>query len=114
MNEKELETFISSKGTDAFSNEARMVLGKMLIEGNGTNVPRNENKGLNWLKEASKAGNIDAIEYKTYWDIRYDRKPNIEKITSNLEKVIATKSAPRALNTLGEFNHAQASSQMNS
>lgn len=111
MSEKELESFIMSKeGTD----EARMVLGRMLIEGNSAKVPRNENKGLNWLKEAGKAGNIDAIEYKTYWDIRFDRKPNIEKITSNLEKVIESKSAPRALNTLGEFNHAQASSQMNS
>jgi len=35
---------------------------------------------LNWLKEATKAGHLGAIEFKTYWDIRFERKPELEKI----------------------------------
>ena len=42
------------------NNDARFVLGKMMCEGNHPNVSHNENKGLNWLKEASKAGHYGA------------------------------------------------------
>ena len=72
-------------------------------------MPKNENKGLNYLKEALKAGNIDALEYKTYWDIRFDRTPQLDKIIENLEKVIAVNKSARACNTLAELNHASAS-----
>jgi len=85
MGEKELEAFIlSPKGT----NDARFVLGRLMVEGTSPKVSQNENKGLNWLKEASKAGHMGAIEYKTFHDIRFDRKPNLEKITANLEQII--------------------------
>jgi len=47
-------------------------------------VPQNENKGLNWIKDAAKKGNQEAIEYKTYWDIRFDRAPNLTRIIDDL------------------------------
>jgi len=103
MTEKELEVVI---GSGQLANEARFVLGKLLVEGISEKVPRNENKGLNWIKEASKAGYLPAIEYKTYWDIRFDRTPKLEKIVANLEKIIAANKSTRACNTLGELNHA--------
>ena len=55
------------------SDEARYVLGRLMLEGTSDKIPKNENKGLNWLKEAAKKGSLPAIEYKTYWDIRFDR-----------------------------------------
>lgn len=106
MTEAELEAHILSKnGTP----EARYVLGKLMIEGSSDKVPKNENKGLNWLKDAIKMGNIDALEYKTYWDIRFDRTPKLDKIVENLEKVVAANKSARACNTLAELNHASAS-----
>ena len=83
MDEKELETFIlSPKGKN--NQDARYVLGKYMVEGSNPKIQHNWNKGLNWLKEAAKAGHLGAIEYKTYHDIRFDRKPNIEKLMENL------------------------------
>lgn len=70
--EAELEAFISSKNGTV---EARYVLGKLLIEGTNPKVTKNEVKGLNWLKDAMYKGDINALEYKTYWDIRFDRAP---------------------------------------
>lgn len=49
---------------------------------------------------------MPALEYKTYWDIRFDRQPNLEKIVANLEKIIAANKSCRACNTLAELNHA--------
>ena len=106
ITEAELEAFILSKNGTA---EARYVLGKLMIEGTNEKVPKNENKGLNWLKDSLKLGNIDALEYKTYWDIRFDRAPKLDKIVENLEKVVQTNKSARACNTLAELNHASAS-----
>lgn len=106
LTEAELEAFILSKNGTA---EARYVLGKLMIEGTSQGVPKNENKGLNWLKDALKLGNLDALEYKTYWDIRFDRAPQLDRIVENLEKVVAANKSPRACNTLAELNHASAS-----
>jgi hypothetical protein len=47
----------------------------MFIEGTNSKIPVNETKGLNWLKDAMYKGDINALEYKTYWDIRFDRAP---------------------------------------
>ena len=109
MTEGELESFIMDEKTGRASdkNDARFMLGKMMCEGTNPGVGHNENKGLNYIKEASKAGNMKAIEFKTYFDIRFDRKPNIEKITVNLERIIKEcGNSARACNTLAEFNHA--------
>jgi TPR repeat protein len=106
MTENELEgVILGPKGRN--NDDARFVLGRLMVDGTSSKVPQNENKGLNWLKESSKAGHLGSIEYKTYHDIRFDRKPNIEKITASLNTIIekSTNSA-RACNTLGEFNHA--------
>ena len=105
MGEKELEAFILSKNG---TNDARFILGKKMCEGTDPNVQHNENKGLNWLKDAIKAGHFGAMEYKTYYDIRFDRKPNLDKITSSLQTIIekSPTTSARACNTLGEFNHA--------
>ena len=114
MTEKELEAHILDKSTRG-KDDARYVLGKLMVEGSSSKVGQNENKGLNYLKEAAKAGNLGALEYKTYYDIRFDRKPNIEKITGSLKTIMEKSSNPaRACNTLGEFKHAQASSQKQS
>lgn len=89
-------------GTD----DARYVLGKLMIEGSSDKVSKNENKGLNWLKEAVKKGHAPSIEYKTYWDIRFDRQPKLEKIKANLEEAVKETHSTRAANTLAELNHA--------
>lgn len=106
LTERELEIFILSKNGTA---EARYVLGKLLIEGTSKGVPKNELKGLNWLKDALKLGSLDALEYKTYWDIRFDRSPKLDRIIESLEKVVAANTSARACNTLAELNHASAS-----
>jgi len=67
-----------------------------------------KNKGLNWLKEAVKKGHSLSIEYKTYWDIRFERKPNLEKIVESLERVIEERKSSRACNTMAELKHAAA------
>lgn len=60
------------------------------------------------MKEAIKKGHILSIEYKTYWDIRFDRRPNLDKIRDNLRRVIEETNSPKACNTLAELNHAAA------
>jgi len=75
-------------------------------------VPKNENKGLNWLKEALKKGHLPSLEYKTYWDIRFDRSPKLGAIKENLAKIIETNKSPRACNVLAELNHASAGSDL--
>ena len=84
------------------------MLGKNLIEGSFPDkVPRNETKGINWIKEAVKNGHLPALEYKTYFDIRFERHPSIEKIIASLEKCASETRSPRACATLAEFCHAK-------
>ena len=106
MTEKDLEAYIlSAKGKR--NMDARFVLGRLMVEGTSPKITQNENKGMNWLKEAAKAGHTGALEYKTMHDIRFDRKPNIEKITENLKIIVEKSSNPaKSLNVLAEFNHA--------
>lgn len=47
------------------------------------------------------------MEYKVYYDVRFDKQPNIKKIYKNLEEVIDKTKSPRACNTLGEFYQIQ-------
>ena len=104
--EAELETIIASDPAKA--DDARYILGRLHIEGTfPENVSVNEKKGVSWLKTASKNGHSLALEYKTYWDIRFDKQPNIEKITANLEKSFEDNKSARACNTLAEFAHSQ-------
>ena len=49
-----------------------------------------------------------ALEYKTYWDIRFARQPQLAKIKESLEKIIEANKSCRALNTMAELNHASA------
>jgi len=83
-----------------------------MIEGTSSKVAKNENKGLNWLKEAVKNGHIPSLEYKTYWDIRFDRQPKLQQIRDNLQKIIDANKSTRACNTLAELNHASAGSDL--
>jgi TPR repeat protein len=110
MTEAELEGMIMRK--EANTNDVRYTLGRLMIEGASDKVPKNENKGLNWLKDACKQNHTDAMEYKTYWDIRFDRQPKIQKIKETLEKVIEANKSCRACNTLAELNHASAGSDL--
>ena len=64
------------------------------------------------MKDACKNDHIGAIEYKTYWDIRFDRSPKLQKIKESLERVINVNKSPRACNTLAELNHASAGSDL--
>ena len=106
MKEAELEAVIANE--PALADDARYTLGKLQIEGTFPEaVPRNEKKGLNWIKEAVKNGHLPAIEFKTYHEIRFDKQPNIKKIEGNLEKVFEKAKSARACNTLAEFAHAQ-------
>ena len=72
LKEAELESIIASEPNRA--DDARYILGRLLIEGTfPETVPRNEQKGINWLKTAAKNGHMDALEHKTYWAIRFDK-----------------------------------------
>lgn len=82
MTERELEGLILNKS--AQENDARYVLGKLMIEATSDKIAKNENKGLNWLKEAAKKGHMPSIEYKTYWEIRFDKSPKLQQIKENL------------------------------
>jgi TPR repeat protein len=50
---------------------------------------------------------LPAIEYKTYFDIRFDPHLNIQSIISSLENCVGTTKSCRACCTLGEFCAAQ-------
>ena len=106
MDEQALEAIIMAKGPQ--QHEARYILGKNMIEGLGK-IAKNENKGFNWLKESVKAGNIQALEYKQYYDIRFGKSPSIEEIQANLEKVIDENKSTKACNTIAELHHSQGS-----
>mmetsp|Transcript_4931 Transcript_4931/g.3533 ORF Transcript_4931/g.3533 Transcript_4931/m.3533 type:complete len:102 (+) Transcript_4931:44-349(+) len=98
MSEAELEQLVQGPGSD----EVRFVLGKLLIEGSDK-VTKNVTKGVNWLKVAIKNGSLDALEYKAYFDVRFDKQPRVKKIQDALETVAEKTKSPRACNTLGEF-----------
>lgn len=103
MTEAELEFEISSKNSD----DARLVLGRLLIEGTSSHFPKNDKKGINWIKEANKNGHMGAKEYKVYYEIRFDRSPNMKKLLDSLQEVIEKTKSSRALNMLAEFNQIQ-------
>lgn len=103
LTEAELEAEITSNNSD----DARLVLGRLLLEGVSDKIKKNEKKGINWVKEAAKNGHIGAMEYKIYHDIRFDRQPNMKKIFKNLETVIEKSKSTRACNMLAEFNQVQ-------
>lgn len=105
LNEGELEAVIAA-GLDN-SNDARLTLGRLLIEGTSTKFGKNEKKGYNWVKEASKNNHLGALEYRTYHDIRYDKQPNMKKLLANLETIVDKTRSTRAFNMLGEFNQVQ-------
>ena len=108
MTEAQLEALVMQRGGN---DDARYVLGRLMLEGTSDKVQTNENKGLNWMREAVKKNHMMALEYKTYWDIRFDRAPKLDKIVANLEKIIEVNKSPRACNTLAELNHASASGE---
>lgn len=103
MTEGELELLITEKNSD----DARYILGKMLLEGISDKIKRNEVKGMNWIKEAVKNNHLDALEYKTFFDVRYDAQPKINKIFKNLEIIIEKTKSMKCCNMLGEFNQSQ-------
>jgi TPR repeat protein len=100
LSETELEAYIAEHN----SNEARFMLGRLLLEGSSDKIKRNDKKAINWIKEAINNGNLDALEYKTYYDIRYDKQPKMKKLFKNLETIIEKTKSTRACNTLAEFN----------
>ena len=109
MTEAELESVIANDAAKA--DAARFVLGRLLIEGtNPDKVGMNDTKGINWIKTAAKNGHVPSLEYKTYYDIRFARHPNVTKIMQGLESVVelAPGKNSRACNTIAEFAHAQA------
>ena len=103
MTEAELELLIIEKNSD----DARFILGKLLLEGSSDKIKRNEAKGMNWVKEAVKNNHLDALEFKTFFDIRYDTQPKINKIFKNLETIIEKTKSLKCCNMLGEFNQGQ-------
>lgn len=103
MTEAELEAIIASKDSDA----TRLVLGKALIEGLSDKIKKNDKKGFSWVKEAAKNGYLQAIEYKAFNEIRYDKQPNIKKLFANLAMIIDKLKSPRSCNMLAEFNQVQ-------
>lgn len=105
LTEAELEATILAGGQNA--DDARLVLGRLLIEGTSNKVPKNAKKGFNWVKEAGKNGHLGALEYRVYYEIRYDKQPNMKKLLKNLETVIDKTKSTRALNMLGEFYQIQ-------
>ena len=55
-------------------------MGILHLEGSSDKVKKNEKKGVNWIKEAIKNGHMGALEYKAYYDIRFDKAPKLAKI----------------------------------
>lgn len=113
LNEAELESIIANEPAKA--NDARYILGRLLIEGTNPLVAVNETKGINWIKHAAKNNHVPSIEYKTYYDIRFARVPNLNKIMQGLEAVVdgAPGKNSRACNTIAEFAHAQSKEESN-
>lgn len=109
MSEAELESLAMAKVPSPL---AKYVLGKLHIEGCSDKVPLNEKKGMSWMKEAVKGDCIEAIEYKTYYDIKFDKAPKLEKIIAGLEKIVSVNNSPAANNVLGELNHSLASTAL--
>ena len=107
LSEKDLEILIN-KGRN---EDASWVLGQLMIDGTSDLVPMNEKKGLYWLQEAAKRNHLGAIEAKTYWEIRFEKSPNIDEIVRNLEKVAQGNKSPKACNTLAELHHASVGGQ---
>jgi hypothetical protein len=54
------------------------------VEGSSDKIKKNEKKGVNWIKEAINHGHIGALEYKAYYDIRFDKQPKLKKIQGAL------------------------------
>jgi TPR repeat protein len=114
MSEAELEAIILKEKEGQLSDDARYMLGKNLIEGCfPEKVKRNEKKRLNWIKQAVEHGHLPALEYKTYFDIRFEKHPSIEKIIKSLEICAAKLKSPRACATLAEFCHAKQAEEGN-
>jgi TPR repeat protein len=108
MSEADLEAIILKDSNSAAANDARYILGKLMIEGSFPDrVARNETKGLNFIKTAEKHGHLPALEFKTFYDIRFEKQPSLEKIIRNLETVVEKTKSHRACNTLAEFYHAK-------
>jgi hypothetical protein len=103
LTEAELEVEITSRNSD----DARLVLGRLQLEGVSSKIKKNEKKGINWVKEAAKNCHLGAMEYKIYHDIRFDKQPNMKKLFKNLETVIERTRSTRACNMLAEFNQMQ-------
>ena len=80
------------------------MLGRLHLEGVSDKVSKNQKKGINWIKEAAKNGHMGALEYKIYYEIRFDRQPNMKKLFANLETVIQKTKSTRACNMIAEFN----------
>lgn len=100
LTEAELEGVVAKDNSD----NARYVIGVKAIEGNDqTRVKKNEKKGASWLREAAANDHIDSQEYLAYYDIRFEKVPNIKRIMAYLESVIEKKESTRALTTLAEF-----------
>ena len=82
---------------------AQYALGVLSIEGTSQKVAKNKTKGVNYLREAAKAGHIDSKEYLAFYDIKFEKVPNLKRITSYLEDVVRENKSTRALNTLAEI-----------
>jgi len=114
MTEVDLEALILKEKDSQVANDARYMLGKNMIEGSfPERIPRNEKKGINWVKEAVKQGHLPALEYKTYFDIRFEKHPSIDKIIKGLEECADKLKSTRACATLAEFCHAKAAEEGN-
>ena len=55
-----------------------------MVEGSSDKIKKNEKKGVNWINDAINKGHTGATEYKAYYDIRFDKQPNLKKITKAL------------------------------
>lgn len=108
MTEAELEAIVHKEPGSKLADDARYTLGRLSIEGSFPDrVPRNEKKGLFWIKEAVGHDHLPALEYKTYYDIRFEKHPSIKKIVESLEKIVKINKSTRACATLAEFCAAQ-------
>jgi TPR repeat protein len=103
MTEVELESLIISESSD----DARQVLGRLQLEGTSDKIAKNPKKGINWIKEAAKNGHMGALEYKVYYEVRFERSPNMVKLLKSLETVIDKTKSARACNMIAEFNQIQ-------
>lgn len=101
--ETELEELITAESSD----DIKYILGRHLVDGHSDKIPKNESKGLNWIREAANNSHYLSQEFVCYHEVKFEKTPNIKRILTYLANVCDNTTSTRAANTLAEFSQMQ-------